>query len=138
MKRSGKSASLLAVAFALAMVACQPQTAAKPAATGEPIKVGAVVPLTGRYAGLGAQVRPGYEIAVEDINAAGGVDVAGTRRPLELKILDDESDPAKTVQRLETLYSADRVVAYLGGAGSDLHAAGARSEERRVGKECRL
>ena len=34
------------------------------------IKVGAVVPLTGRYAALGAQVRAGYEIGVEQINAA--------------------------------------------------------------------
>ncbi len=129
---------LLALVLTLALVACsQPPTAAKPAPSGgqpaaakpagqgEPIKIGAVVPLTGRYAALGTQVRPGYEIAVEDINAAGGVEVGGVRRPLELKILDDESDPAKTVQRLESLASADKVVAYLGGAGSDLHAAGA-------------
>ena len=43
------------------------------------IKVGAVVPLTGRYAALGAQVRAGYEIGVEQINAAGGVSVGGKK-----------------------------------------------------------
>ena len=42
------------------------------------IKVGAVVPLTGRYAALGAQVRTGYEIGVEQTNAAGGVTVGGS------------------------------------------------------------
>jgi branched-chain amino acid transport system substrate-binding protein len=88
------------------------------------IKVGAVVPLTGRYAALGAQVRAGYEIAVEQINAAGGVSVGGKKLRLELVMLDDESDPTKTVARLETL-ATQGVVAYLGGAGSDLHAAAA-------------
>ena len=48
------------------------------------IKVGAVVPLTGRYAALGAQVKNGYEIAVEHINAAGGVAVGGKKQPIEL------------------------------------------------------
>src|SRR4029450_5782559 len=88
------------------------------------IKVGAVVPLTGRYAAGGAQNKAGYEIAVEQINAAGGVNVGGKKMQLELTMLDDESDPTKTVARLETL-AAQGVVAYLGGFGSDLHAAAA-------------
>jgi branched-chain amino acid transport system substrate-binding protein len=88
------------------------------------VKVGAVVPLTGRYAALGAQVRTGYEIGVEQTNTAGGVTVGGKKMPIELTILDDESDPTKTVARLETL-ATQGVVAYLGGAGSDLHAAAA-------------
>jgi branched-chain amino acid transport system substrate-binding protein len=88
------------------------------------IKIGAVVPLTGRYAALGAQVRAGYEIGVEQTNAAGGVSVGGKKMRLELTMLDDESDPTKTVARLETL-ATQGVFAYLGGAGSDLHAAAA-------------
>ena len=91
---------------------------------GQTIKVGAVVPLTGRYAALGAQVRTGYEIAVQQVNGAGGVTVGGKKMPIELTLLDDESDPTKTVARLETL-ATQGVVAYLGGAGSDLHAAAA-------------
>src|SRR5262249_34707104 len=66
----------------------------------------------------------GYEIAVQQINAAGGVTVGGKKMQLELVMLDDESDPTKTVARLETLASQG-VVAYLGGFGSDLHAAAA-------------
>lgn len=89
---------------------------------GQTIKIGAVVPLTGRYAALGGQVKTGYELAVQHINAAGGVTVAGKKLQIELTMLDDESDPTKTVARLETLASQD-VAAYLGGAGSDLHAA---------------
>jgi branched-chain amino acid transport system substrate-binding protein len=92
--------------------------------TAQTIKVGAVVPLTGRYAALGSQVKTGYEIAVRHINAAGGVAVGGKKMQIELTMLDDESDPTKTVARLETL-AAQGVVAYLGGAGSDLHGAAA-------------
>jgi branched-chain amino acid transport system substrate-binding protein len=93
-------------------------------AMGQTVKIGAVVPLTGRYAALGAQVRAGYEIGLEQINAAGGVTVGGKKLRLELVMLDDESDPTKTVARLETL-ATQGVVAYLGGAGSDLHGAAA-------------
>jgi branched-chain amino acid transport system substrate-binding protein len=93
------------------------------------IKVGVVVPLTGRYAAGGDQVKNGYVLAVEDINKAGGVEVQGTKIPLELVVLDDESDPTKTVQHMETL-SEDKVVAYLGGFGSDLHAAAAAIAEK--------
>src|SRR5437870_932148 len=98
-------------------------------AAAQTIKVGAVVPLTGRYGGGGAQVRAGYEIAVEHLNAAGGVAVGGKKMALELALLDDESDATKTVSRLETL-AAQGVVAYLGGFGSDLHAAAASVAEK--------
>lgn len=98
----------------------------------ESIPIGAVIPLTGRYAGGGAQVQRGYQYAVDEINAAGGVYVEeyDAQIPLELIILDDESDPVKTVSNLEDLYNDDEVVAYLGGFGSDLHAAAAAVAEQ--------
>ncbi len=92
-------------------------------------KLGAVIPLTGRYASGGAQVKAGYEFAVEDINRRGGVPVGNRRVPLELTILDDESDPTKTVSRLEAL-AAQGAVTLLGGFGSDLHAAAAAVAEK--------
>src|SRR5467141_3256163 len=98
-------------------------------ATAQAVKIGAVVPLTGRYGAGGAQVRAGYDIAVEHINAAGGVSMGGRKVPLELVLLDDESDATKTVARLESL-GAQGVVAYLGGFGSDLHAAAASVAEK--------
>src|SRR2546422_8277594 len=105
-----KEASMNALSVALlALLVAWPALAA-----AQTIKVGAVVPLTGRYGGGGAQVRAGYEIGVEHVNAAGGVDVDGKKLPLELVLLDDESDATKTVSRLETL-AAQGVVAYLGG-----------------------
>jgi branched-chain amino acid transport system substrate-binding protein len=98
-------------------------------AAAQAVKVGAVVPLTGRYGAGGAQARAGYEIAVEDINRAGGVTVGGKKVPLELTVLDDESDATKTVSRFESL-GAQGVVAYLGTFGSDLHAAAASVAEK--------
>jgi branched-chain amino acid transport system substrate-binding protein len=44
-------------------------------------------------------------------------------------VLDDESDATKTIARLET-HAAQAVLAYLGGVGSDLHAAGATIAEK--------
>lgn len=98
-------------------------------AIAQTIKVGVVTPLTGRYASIGNEVKHGYEIAVERINAAGGIQVGNRRLPIEIIVLDDESDPTKTVARLET-HAAQGVVAYLGGVGSDLHAAGATIAEK--------
>ncbi len=119
--------SALAIAIALLVVGLPVErSAGAPPAVA---KLGAVVPLTGRYASGGAQVRTGYEFAVQDINARGGVQVAGRRVPLELTILDDESDPTKTVSRLEAL-ATQGVVTYLGGFGSDLHAAAAAVAEK--------
>src|SRR3989442_165095 len=110
--------------LALAFVGLGPLPAA-----AESIKLGAVVPLTGRYGAGGAQVRAGYEIDVQHVNGGGGVAVGGRKMPLELVLLDDESDATKTVSRLETL-AAHGVVAYLGGFGSDLHAAAASVAEK--------
>jgi branched-chain amino acid transport system substrate-binding protein len=114
------------VCVVLALAAC----GAPGSGGGQTIKIGAVVPLTGRYGPGGEQIKNGYELAVETINNAGGVTVGGTKMPLELTILDDASDPTKTVQSLETLYSSNNVTAYLGGFGSDLHAAAAGIAEK--------
>jgi branched-chain amino acid transport system substrate-binding protein len=129
---AGPTAAPTAAAAAKPAEAAKPTDAAKPAAAPAAsgpasVKVGAVVPVTGRYAAGGEQIKNGYELAFEDLNKDGGVTLKdlGRKVPLELKLLDDESDPTKTVQRLETLTAQDDVAAYLGGFGSDLHAAAA-------------
>lgn len=98
----------------------------------EYIEFGASIPLTGKYGALGAMVKPGYEIAVADINAQGGVYVAeyGKKIPIRLTIYDDESDPTKAVSKLETIYAEQNPVVFLGGAGSDMHAATAAVAEK--------
>jgi branched-chain amino acid transport system substrate-binding protein len=89
------------------------------------IDIGASIPLTGKFGSLGQQVKPGYAYAVKDINDAGGITVKeyGKKIPLRLTMYDDESDPTKAVSKMETLFSDQKVVAYLGGASSDMHVA---------------
>jgi branched-chain amino acid transport system substrate-binding protein len=90
------------------------------------IELGSSISLTGGFSGLGTLILPGYQIAVEHINADGGVFVAeyNTKIPLRLTYYDDESDPTGTVSKMETLFSDLDLTAYLGGGGSSMHAAG--------------
>jgi len=110
--------------LALALLGLSPASA-----WAQSIKMGAVVPLTGRYGAGGAQIRAGYEFAVERLNAGGGITVGGVKMPVELILLDDESDATKTVARMETL-AAQGVIGYLGGFGSDNNAAAASVAEK--------
>jgi branched-chain amino acid transport system substrate-binding protein len=121
-----------AAAIVMALAGAIP-VAAQEGEVPESIKVGAVVPLTGAFAGGGAQVERGYRYAVEAINDAGGVFVEelGTSLPLELLLRDDESDPNRTTSTLEEL-NGEGVVAYLGGFGSPVHAAGTTIAEKNA------
>lgn len=74
-------------------------------AQSEPIKVGVVTPLSGTYAPIGKQVRWGAELAVKEINAAGGV--AG--RKFELLFEDEEANPPVAVRKSEKLLQQDKV-----------------------------
>ncbi|MBI5442963.1 MAG: amino acid ABC transporter substrate-binding protein [Deltaproteobacteria bacterium] len=102
------------------------------AAEVQSIKLGSVIALTGRMAAGGKDVKAGYDLAIKHINADGGVFVkeVGRKLPLELIVLDDESDPVKTTGRMEKLYSVDNVVCYLGGFSSLLNIAGLSTAEK--------
>jgi branched-chain amino acid transport system substrate-binding protein len=106
-------------------------TGEEPMDAPESITIGAVVPLTGAFAGGGAQIERGYRYAVEAINEAGGVSVEefGVSLPLELVVRDDASDPNQTASNMEELGGAG-VVAYLGGFATPVVAAGTAIAER--------
>src|SRR5215471_8598789 len=78
-----------------------PATAAPAAPTSaDTIKIGAVVPVTGRYAALGEQVKNGYELAFKDLNKDGvTIKALGKKMTLEMNLLDNASDATQTVQR---------------------------------------
>src|SRR5512143_3852985 len=79
------------------------------AAAPPTIKLGAAIALTGNMAAGGKDVKAGYEIAVKHFNDGGGVFVKeyNAKLPLELIIVDDESDAVKTTTRLDKLFSVD-------------------------------
>ena len=72
------------------------------------IKLGSAGPLAGSVAVYGTAVQKGVELAIEEINAAGGVDVNGTKYPFELvDFINDDADPTKSAAALNTLVGKD-------------------------------
>jgi ABC-type branched-subunit amino acid transport system substrate-binding protein len=96
--------------------------------TGEPIKIGAPLPLTGAYAADGEHMKMGLEMAVADLNAAGGL----LGRPVELKVFDIEELLPETVAASKDYLidkeKVDVVVEGYGGYGPDFEAYGANSD----------
>lgn len=81
------------------------------AQAADPIKIGLVAALSGQSARSGEAITRGATIAIEEINAKGGV----LGRPLELVRRDDESNPAKGVIATRELIQREKVVALIGG-----------------------
>ncbi|MBI3572357.1 ABC transporter substrate-binding protein [Candidatus Kaiserbacteria bacterium] len=79
--------------------------------TGEPIKIGVAIPLTGIAAIAGENEKSGIELAAGEINKSGGI--AG--RPLALIIEDDHTDATQSVSAVEKLISVDKATALIGG-----------------------
>jgi len=81
----------------------------------EPIKIGHVAALSGGSAQSGEAITRGLSLAIEEINASGGV-LGG--RKIELLQRDDESVPPKGVVAARELISKEKVVALFGGIDS--------------------
>ena len=84
------------------------------------VKIGAVLPVTGKESKIGGAYKQATEFAVKEINDAGGVDVGGKKMKIELTLLDDTSDAAKSAQLVEQLITQQKVDAIIGGYGSHL------------------
>jgi branched-chain amino acid transport system substrate-binding protein len=80
----------------------------------EPIKIGQFASLTGKEASLGQSSNKGTLMAIDDLNAAGGV----LGRPLLLVTEDTQSKPGETATVVKKLISRDKVVALLGEVAS--------------------
>lgn len=87
---------------------------------GDTVRIGAALPLSGRHANVGGFLREGYAIAVEEANEAGGVEIAGVARPVELVVYDDKSDASISPSLLERLIAVDGVAALLSGYSTPL------------------
>lgn len=83
-------------------------------ASGEAVKIGLLQPLTGPVSAAGIAVRDGAQIALDEINADGGIN----GRPMELVIEDDENDPAVCTSAATKVITRDDVVGMIGGWGS--------------------
>ena len=84
------------------------------------IVIGSTLPLTGAESKTGGRYKQGYELAFDEVNAAGGLDVNGKKVKVELKLLDDTSDQAKAVNLAQRLITSDKVNAFLGTYSTSL------------------
>jgi len=118
-------------AFALFSAACekksQPTTsgeapggqAAQPATGGTPpssdtLLLGEVVSLTGAQATFGVSTRNGVDLALKEVNAAGGV----KGKKVAVRVLDDQSKPEEAAQSVTRLITQDKVLVILGDVAS--------------------
>ena len=92
-----------------------------PAQAAEPVRIGYSIAKTGLFAQAAPSQVTAYELWAKQVNAAGGLDVAGERRPVELIWFDDESDPAKSAQIYEKLISDEKVDLLLAPWGTPHH-----------------
>lgn len=87
-------------------------TAPALAQSREPVKIGLTAAVSGGSAASGEAIKRGLEIAIDEINAKGGV--LGGRR-LQLVVRDDEGQPAKGVTIARELVEREKVAAVFGG-----------------------
>ncbi|MEO8610265.1 MAG: ABC transporter substrate-binding protein [Chloroflexota bacterium] len=95
-------------------VGAQDATAEATAATGDPIFIGVSGPITGDLAQYGAQWKKGFDLAIQEINDAGGVE----GRPLQYIFEDSQSDPKQSVVVAQKFIADDRIIVELGDFSS--------------------
>src|SRR5689334_14340753 len=93
--------------FAAPLVHAQP-------ASGEPVLFGVSGPLTGPNAQYGAQWKAGFDLALDEINAKGGIQ----GRPLTYVFEDSQSDPRQSVAIAQKLVANPKVLIELGDFSS--------------------
>ena len=95
----------LGAAAALAPVALSAPAIIRRASAADPIRVGVISPLTGAWTVYGRAHASGFELAVDEINAAGGV----LGRPMEIVLADSKTEPRIVVEQANRLIRQERV-----------------------------
>jgi len=80
------------------------------------IKVGCCLTLTGKYSKAGRFFKQGYRMAIDEVNAKGGIQLKKLGKKMKVKLIlyDDKSDPTTAVNLSEHLITVDKVDAMLG------------------------
>src|SRR5215471_12166453 len=103
---TNKTRLLLCVFVLLGLVSCGQK--------GSEILIGEYGSLTGNDATFGTSTRDGIQMAVDEVNKAGGV----LGKQLKVLVEDDQSKPEEAVTVVTKLISSDRVIAVLGEVAS--------------------
>src|SRR5262245_23032036 len=97
---------------ALALAGCGGDDSTSPGVqAGKPLRIGISLSLTGDFADPGKAAKRGYDLWAQEVNKKGGI----LDRKVELKIVDDASQPNQVVTNYQTLITKDRVDLVFGG-----------------------
>jgi branched-chain amino acid transport system substrate-binding protein len=87
-------------------------------ACGQPaemdIRVGMIAPTSGEFANLGSAAINAAQLVVQEINAAGGLDLQGRKHKIVLVIKDDQGNAEQAVSMANELIRKEKVVALIG------------------------
>jgi branched-chain amino acid transport system substrate-binding protein len=129
MKRNLLVLLALLIIASLALSACSPQETPTPAPqeteapgdtggveepTGEPVKIGTSLPLTGSFSIPGTKHQDGYQLCVDLINEKGGL----LGRPVELLVSDNQSDAETAIAQFERFINVDNADLIFGSFSS--------------------
>jgi branched-chain amino acid transport system substrate-binding protein len=108
MKRSKRVLLTVRLCLTVVVVVLVHFTGTGPQAAEEVVRIGNIIPLSGPSASVGQQGRNAREMALEEINAAGGIkSLAGAK--LEMLYADSESKPEKGVAEAERMINTEKV-----------------------------
>lgn len=108
MKRSTSVLITVRLCLVVAVAVFLLGTGAGLQAAEEVVRIGNIIPLSGPSASVGQQGRNAREMAVEEINAAGGIKSLGGAK-LEMLYADSESKPEKGVSEAERMINTEKV-----------------------------
>ena len=124
MKKKNMLSMMLAGCLALSLTACGGKSESSgasdnSAASGDSgtITLGMIGPLTGSVAVYGTHIENGVKLAIEEINAAGGVTLSDGAHQLAVEVKDDQGDSTECVNAMNALIS-DGIQLVVGSATS--------------------
>ena len=123
-----RSVRRMAVSTALVALAILASVGLLRAQSAE-IVIGALLPMTGGNAPNGAQKKTGYELAIEEINAQGGIKALGGAK-FKLVVRDHEGKPDVGARQAEAIINDDKVAVVVGTYMSGVTVPVARVTER--------
>src|SRR5213592_1292208 len=81
----------------------------------DPVRIGFPLPLTGPFAPIASDMKQGAELAIDELNAKGGI----LGRKVELLIRDDQLKPQVGAQRTQELIEKEGCQFIVGGLADD-------------------
>ena len=124
MKKKNMLSMMLAGCLALSLTACGGSSESSDASDGSAasgdsgtITLGMIGPLTGSVAVYGTHIENGVKLAIEEINAAGGVTLSDGAHQLAVEVKDDQGDSTECVNAMNALIS-DGIQLVVGSATS--------------------